>query len=179
MNMAIPSKRVIEIHWSKYIQRNCMKIKWQKLLHWQSNLLKNFTSMHEVFTNSQRSVLILIFCCDHYQKYIHLLHLCPLCNEMDCNNLSDSSSKEMLFSFLLSRLWFIKFNNLFTLSYPHLFQIWYSKIYIMFPLTQCTIHECKTGNNVSEFTHSNCIMLSYYSSPNTRVWFLNIISWLQ
>ena len=104
MNMAIPSKRIIEIHWSKYIQRNCMKIKWQKLLHWQSNLLKNFTSMHEVFTNSQRSVLILIFCCDHYQKYIHLLHLCPLCNEMDCNNLSDSSSKELLFSFLLSRL---------------------------------------------------------------------------
>ena len=23
----------------------------------------------------------------------------------------------------------------------------------------------KTGNNVSEFTHSNCITLSYYSSP--------------
>ena len=44
---------------------------------------------------------------------------------------------------------------------------------IMFPLTQCTIHEYKTGNNVSDFTHSNWITLSYYSSPNTRVWFLN------
>ena len=69
--------------------------------------------------------------------------------------------------------WLIKVNDLFTLSYPHLFQIWYSKIYIMFLLTQCTIHECKTGNDVSEFTHSNWITLSYYSSPNTRVWFLN------
>ena len=47
--------------------------------------------------------------------------------------------------------------------------------YITFPLTQCTIHEYKTGSNVSEFTHSNCITLSYYSSPNTRAWFLN--SW--
>ena len=37
-----------------------------------------------------------------------------------------------------------------------------------------TIHEYKTGNNVSKFTHSNYITLSYYSSPNTRVWFLNI-----
>ena len=45
---------------------------------------------------------------------------------------------------------------------------------ITFLLTQCTIHEYKTGNNISEFTHSNCITLSYYSSPNTRVWFLNI-----
>ena len=34
-----------------------------------------------------------------------------------------------------------------------------------FPLTQCTIHEYKTGNDVSEFTHSNWITLSYYSSP--------------
>ena len=40
---------------------------------------------------------------------------------------------------------------------------------ITFPLTQCTIHEYKTSNDVSEFTHSNCITLSYYSSPNTRV----------
>ena len=45
---------------------------------------------------------------------------------------------------------------------------------ITFLLTQCTIHEYKTGNNVSEFTHSNWITLSYYSSPNTRVWFLTI-----
>ena len=45
---------------------------------------------------------------------------------------------------------------------------------ITFPLTQCAIHEYKTGNDVSEFTHSNWITLSYYSSPNTRVWFLNI-----
>ena len=35
----------------------------------------------------------------------------------------------------------------------------------MFPLTLCTIHEYKVGNNVSEFRHSNCITLSYYSSP--------------
>ena len=49
-----------------------------------------------------------------------------------------------------------------------------STISITFPLTQCTIHEYKTGNNVSEFMHSNWITLSYYSSPNTRVWFLNI-----
>ena len=41
----------------------------------------------------------------------------------------------------------------------------YSKICIMFPLTLCTIHEYKAGNGVSEFTHSNCITLSYYSSP--------------
>ena len=45
---------------------------------------------------------------------------------------------------------------------------------IMFPLTLCTIHEYKTDNDVSEFMHSNWITLSYYSSPNTRVWFLNI-----
>ena len=36
---------------------------------------------------------------------------------------------------------------------------------IMFLLTQCSIHEYKTINNVSKFTHSNCITLSYYSSP--------------
>ena len=36
---------------------------------------------------------------------------------------------------------------------------------IMFPLTLCTIHEYKAGNDVSEFTHSNWITLSYYSSP--------------
>ena len=65
-------------------------------------------------------------------------------------------------------------NDSFTLIHFHLFQIWYSKIYITFPLTQCTIHEYKAGNDVSEFTHSNCITLSYYSSHNTRVWFLNI-----
>ena len=41
--------------------------------------------------------------------------------------------------------------------------------YVTFPMTQYTIHEYKTSNNVSEFTHSNCITLSYYSSPNTRV----------
>ena len=39
---------------------------------------------------------------------------------------------------------------------------------IMFPLTQCTIHEYKTGNDVSEFTHSNWITLSYYSSPKHK-----------
>ena len=35
----------------------------------------------------------------------------------------------------------------------------------MFPLTLCTIHEYKAGNNVSKFMHSNCITLSYNSSP--------------
>ena len=46
------------------------------------------------------------------------------CKEMDCNDLSDSSS-EVLFlsSCLLSQLCLIKVNHLFTLSYPHLFQI--------------------------------------------------------
>ena len=68
--------------------------------------------------------------------------------------------------------WLIKVNDLFTLSYPHLFQIWYSKIYIMFPLTLCTIHEYKTSNDVSEFMHSNCITLSYYSRPTHK----NLIS---
>ena len=38
----------------------------------------------------------------------------------------------------------------------------------MFPLTQCTIHEYKAGNDVSEFMHSNCITLSYYSSPKHK-----------
>ena len=40
-----------------------------------------------------------------------------------------------------------------------------SNTWITFPMTQCTIHEYKAGNDVSEFTHSNCITLSYYSSP--------------
>ena len=31
-----------------------------------------------------------------------------------------------------------------------------------------TIHEYKTGNDVSEFTHSNWITLSYYSSPKHK-----------
>ena len=35
----------------------------------------------------------------------------------------------------------------------------------MFPLTECTIHEYKTSKDVSKCTHSNCITLSYYSSP--------------
>ena len=36
---------------------------------------------------------------------------------------------------------------------------------ITFPLTWCTSHEYKTGNDVSEFKHSNWITLSYHSSP--------------
>ena len=32
---------------------------------------------------------------------------------------------------------------------------------ITFPLTQCSIHDYKMGNNVSEFMHLNCITLSY------------------
>ena len=43
-----------------------------------------------------------------------------------------------------------------------------STISITFPLTLCTIHEYKTGNDVSEFTHSNWITLSYYSSPTHK-----------
>ena len=43
-----------------------------------------------------------------------------------------------------------------------------STISIMFPLTLCTIHEYKTGNNISEFTHSNWITLSYYSGPTHK-----------
>ena len=35
----------------------------------------------------------------------------------------------------------------------------------MFPLILSTNHEYKAGNDVSEFTHSNWITLSYYSSP--------------
>ena len=35
-------------------------------------------------------------------------------------------------------------------------------------LTLCTIHEYKTGNDVSEFMHSNWITLSYYSSPTHK-----------
>ena len=35
-------------------------------------------------------------------------------------------------------------------------------------MTLCTIHEYKTGNNVSDFMHSNWITLSYYSSPKHK-----------
>ena len=35
-------------------------------------------------------------------------------------------------------------------------------------MTVCSIHEYKTGNDVSEFTHSNWITLSYYSSPKHK-----------
>ena len=39
-----------------------------------------------------------------------------------------------------------------------------SIIPIMFLLTLGTIREYWAGNGVSEFTHSNCITLSYYPS---------------
>ena len=39
-----------------------------------------------------------------------------------------------------------------------------SKICITFPLTLCTIHKYKTGDDVSEFMHSNGITLCYDSS---------------
>ena len=70
--------------------------------------------------------------------------------------------------------WFIKVNDLFTLSCPHLFQIYY---YVISPKYKYLIDQLflqpnnskpKTGNNVSEFTHSNCITLSYYSSPKHK-----------
>ena len=49
-----------------------------------------------------------------------------------------------------------------------------SNTYITFLLTQCTIHQYKTDNDVSEFTHSNWITLSYYSSPTHKILILNI-----
>ena len=47
-------------------------------------------------------------------------------------------------------------------------------IQITFLLTQCSIHGYKTGNDVSEFIHSNWITLSYYSSPKHKSLILNI-----
>ena len=35
-------------------------------------------------------------------------------------------------------------------------------------LTLCMSYRAKTGNNVSEFMHLNCITLSYYSSPKHK-----------
>ena len=35
-------------------------------------------------------------------------------------------------------------------------------------LIPCTNYRAKTGNNVSEFTHSNWITQSYYSSPKHK-----------
>ena len=63
-----------------------------------------------------------------------------------------------------------------TLTHPFILTWCYlivSNTWITFPLTQCTIHEYKAGNDVSKFTHSNCITLSYYSSPKHNEWFLN------
>ena len=39
-----------------------------------------------------------------------------------------------------------------------------------FQMTLCPIYkfQAKTSNNVSGFMHSNCIMLSYYSSPKHK-----------
>ena len=64
-------------------------------------------------------------------------------------------------------------NDLFTLTHFHysnmmLFNDSKIDLCIMFPLTLVTIHEYKTGNDVSEFTHSNWITLSYYSSPTHK-----------
>ena len=39
---------------------------------------------------------------------------------------------------------------------------------ITFLLIRCSIHKYMTGNNVSEFTHSNWITLSYYPSPKHK-----------
>ena len=46
--------------------------------------------------------------------------------------------------------------------------------YITFLLTRCSIHEYKTGNDVSEFMYSNWITLSYYSSPKHKSLIPNI-----
>ena len=60
-------------------------------------------------------------------------------------------------------------NDLFTLTHFHLFQLDINSKYTYNDsLTQCTISEYKTGNNVSKFTYSNCITLSYYSSPKHK-----------
>ena len=66
------------------------------------------------------------------------------------------------------------FNECQWLVYTHTFPFIPNQCYlmisntcIMFLLTQWTIHEYKTGNDVSEFIHSNCITLSY-SSPKHK-----------
>ena len=63
-------------------------------------------------------------------------------------------------------------NDLFALIHSHLFQLDTIPLFqnkcITFLLTRCTSHEYKTGNDVSEFTHSNWITLSYYSSPKHK-----------
>ena len=43
-----------------------------------------------------------------------------------------------------------------------------SKLRLYFPGLFVQITEQKTGNNVSEFTESNWITLSYYSSPKHK-----------
>ena len=60
-------------------------------------------------------------------------------------------------------------NDLFTLTHFHLFQLYnIPNTCITFPLTQFTSHEYKTGNDVSEFTHSSWITWSYHSSPKHK-----------
>ena len=52
-----------------------------------------------------------------------------------------------------------------------------------FHLIPCTIYRAKTGNTVSEFTHSNWITLSTIQVLNTRACFLNVwytsLQWIQ
>ena len=74
-------------------------------------------------------------------------------------------------------------NECWWLAYTHTIPFipkWY---YLMIPiipnmyhlqLTLCMNYQTKTGNNVSKFTHSNCITPSIIQVLNTRVWFLNI-----
>ena len=61
------------------------------------------------------------------------------------------------------------------LVYTHTFLFIPTWYYLMIPntcvtflLTQCTIHEYNTGNDVSKFMHLNRITLSYYSSPKHK-----------
>ena len=90
-------------------------------------------------------------------------------------DLSDSSSDE-LSSFLLPQLWLPKVNNFFCLHsymnpiYSNLMLFNDSKYMYNIWMTLCPIYQfrAKTSNNVSEFMHSNWIMLSYYSSPKHK-----------
>ena len=60
------------------------------------------------------------------------------------------------------------------LVYTHTIPFIPNLYYLMIPnmyhlqLTLCMNYQAKTGNNVSEFTHSNWTTLSYYSSPKHK-----------
>ena len=64
------------------------------------------------------------------------------------------------------------------------FDYFFNRHFISLDPNPGTIHKyrAKIGNNVSEFTHSNCMTKSYYSGPKHKSllqYIHNIISWLQ